>query len=45
MLWIILGAAGAITAYVVVGVWSDRRVALPPGGAPGSCGMASDSKS
>lgn len=33
-LWIVLGIAGAITAYVVVGVWSDRRVALPPGGAP-----------
>ena len=34
LLWIVLGVAGAITAYVVVGVWSDRRVALPPPAAP-----------
>jgi len=34
LLWIVLGIAGAITTYVVVGVWSDRRVALPPAGTP-----------
>ena len=34
MLWVVLGLAGAVTAYVVAGVLADRRLALPPAGAP-----------
>ncbi|MBK9030754.1 MAG: hypothetical protein IPL61_05340 [Myxococcales bacterium] len=29
MLWVVLVLAGAVTAYVVVGVLADRRMALP----------------
>lgn len=30
MLWVVLVLAAAVTAYVVVGVLADRRMALPP---------------